>query len=306
MRRPNRSPRVAALCLQGSPVRDGEQNDDRARLVTAVAKMLHEHPELHPLDALVFPGGFFWIEGHLSRSSLERRRRHLEQQAVVLAITDTLWALEHLSPGLQLVCGARLATDSSEGRLDDVSFGFGHDGLRAETRWLRPRGRHQRCLIDDEYRLTDRFLPLPNGSVALLSPAYDLLEVSAGPAANKAQGDALADWARLVADRAPDVALITADRLETTRSAPRSLLGLETASALLDGALAVAGGYVGEAGTARYVQATAGVPRVQLSAAKAGRDRRILLPVRSIPVMAAGLVAELRLYRLPTASPTGR
>lgn len=306
MRRPHRSPRVAALCLQGSPVRDGEQNDDRASLVTAVAKMLHEHPDLHPLDALVFPGGFFWIEGHLSRSSMERRRRYLEQQAVVLAISDTLWALEHLSPGLQLVCGARLATDGSEGRLDDVSFGFGHDGLRAETRWLRPRGRHQRCLIDDEYRLTDRFLPLPNGSVALLSPAYDLLEVSAGPAANKAQGDALADWARLVADRAPDVALITADRLETTRSAPRSLLGLETASALLDGALAVAGGYVGAAGTARYVQATAGVPRAQLSAARAGRDRRILLPVRSIPVMAAGLVAELRLYRLPTASSAGR
>ena len=306
MRRPIRSPRVAALCLQGGPVRDDEQNDDRARLVTALAKGLLEHPELHPLDALVLPGGFFWIEGHLSRSSMERRRRHLEQQTVVQTITDTLWALEHLSPNLQLVCGVRLTTNGSEGRLDEVCFGFGHDGLRAETRWLRPRGRHQRCLIDDEYRLTDRFLQLSNGSVALLSPAYDLLEVSAGPAANKALGDALADWARLVADRAPDVALITADRLETTRSAPRSLLGLETASALLDGALAVAGGYVGTAGTARYVQATAGVPRAQLSSSGAGRDRRMLLPVRSIPVMAAGLIAEVRLYRLPTPSPANR
>lgn len=139
--------------------------------------------------------------------------------------------------------------------------------------------------------------------MAPLSPACDLLEVSAGPAANKALGDALADWARLVVDRAPDVALITADRLETPRSVPRSLLGLETASALLDGALAVAGGYVG---TARYVQATAGVPRAQLSSSGAGRDRRMLLPVRSIPVMAAGLIAEVRLYRLPTAAPAAR
>lgn len=306
MRRPNRSPRVAALCLQGGPVRDGEQNDDRAKLVTAIAKILLEHPEVHPLDALVLPGGFFWVEGHLSRSSLDRRRRHLEQHAVVLAITDTLWALEHLSPGLQLACGARLATNGSEGRLDEVGFGFGHDGLRAESRRLRPQGHHQRCLIDEEYRLTDRFLQLTNGSVALLSPAYDLLEVTAGPAANRALGDALADWARLVADRAPDVALITADRLETYRSAPRSLLGVETASALLGGALAVAGGYVGTPGTTRYVQATAGVPRTQLSSAGAGRDRRVLLPVRSLPVIAAGLVAELRLYRPPTSSPAGR
>ncbi|MFZ5780174.1 MAG: hypothetical protein ACOY4R_08240 [Pseudomonadota bacterium] len=96
MRRPDRSPRLAALCLKANTVGSTKDNAVRSAIFQEVVALLRQHAEWHPLDAIVLPGGFFRLSRALGAAPFVNRKRLVERERFVASITNGLRQLEPL------------------------------------------------------------------------------------------------------------------------------------------------------------------------------------------------------------------
>lgn len=246
-----RAARVVTYLHEGRDMKDATDNKARLAVLREVAEQLAQHPEWHPIDAVVFPGGFL--------SDIPAP----EAAAFV-------GKLAKLSPGLQLVVGI-----DKDG--EQLAVAFDHDGISGMARKIFPVGEDVDgksfapiTLHEQDYSDTNRFITLANGNKALLCVCYDMFglgdtvrgkmdklnkavltedrdgHIFAGKDGRATLRRAFNAHRRMIAQEKPDVALATIHRFaEPGREIFWQRHGIATASAALKGGFAAAAAHVG-------------------------------------------------------------
>jgi predicted amidohydrolase len=290
---------------------------------------LQANAKWHPIDAIVLPGGFFWLSRTLGAASFERRIELISQERFADPITATLRALQQLSPGLRLIVGIRAKPSDRRERTEQASVAFDLNGVIGVARKIFPtygetRGRRFMSPVLDDFRSEERFVALPNGSLALLNSCYDLFgtaDLATGRLARRAiiralrtkrrrlsenddvfrasRDESLRAFSELVAAKAPDVLLATIHAFQRAGlDGYWQRHGIARASAGFRGALTV--------GAAHFLEGLPQADGSTLSASKvpkreldAGVSRRAhaLAPLFSAPLITSGASGLLRIFQ---------
>jgi len=330
MRRPTRSPRLATLCLQGNTAASTKDNAARVPLLKRVVHVLRQERAWHPIDALVLPGGFFWLSRSLGATTFAQRRALVSAERFTADITAALAQLQELSPGIRLVTGVMAQPRNKTERTEQACLAFDQTGLIGAGRKMFPtqaesRGRRFMTPFADDYRSSERFVDLPNGSLAALHSCYDLFgtadhgsgggarrsairvlrdnggRVEQGHEGFRASRDSsLAAWADLVAANAPDVLVATIHAFERPGlDGYWQRHGIARASAAHGGALTIgAAHFLDSLPRDGSTLAAYGVPKRELSA---GVSRRAhgLTALHAGVVAVQGMTALLRVFEPP-------
>lgn len=327
MRRPHRSPRLATLCVHGGTAASTAHNDERIDLLEALVRTLKTQRAWHPLDAILLPGGFFWLSKTLGTADFARRSSTILQERFSSAIVRGLTELHALSPGVKLVTGVMARPRSKSERTEQACIAFGLSGVVGVARKMFPthaesRGRRFMSPVTSDYSSSERFVDLPNGSIAALHSCYDLFgtaDIGTGTAARRASIRALCDaggrmtendarfracraaniasWTDLMAAKKPDVLLTSIHAFERPGlDGYWQRHGIARASAAFGGAVSL--------GAAHFLErlpsdgstlAAWAVPKRELSMGVSRRAHR-LAAVRSLPVTTERMESLLRLF----------
>lgn len=330
MRRPTRSPRLATLCLQGNTATTTRDNAARTSVLEEVVRVLQRQRTWHPIDALVLPGGFFRLSKSLGATSFERRRNLIAGERFAAVVTAALKQLQELSPGIRLVTGVMAQPRDNTERTEQACLAFDQTGLVGAARKIFPtqaesRGRRFMRPFIDDYRSSNRFVDLPNGSLAALHSCYDLFgtaDIGSGGGTRRAaikalrqQGGRLVEghesfrasrdrcleaWADLVSSWAPDVLLATIHAFERPGlDGYWQRHGIARASAAHGGALTIgAAHFLDSLPKEGSTLAAYGVPKRELSAG-VSRRAHSLAALDSAAVTVQGMDGLLRVFEPP-------
>lgn len=327
MRRPKRSPRLATLCVHGDTAASTRHNKDRVDLLEAMGSVLKEHGAWHPIDAILLPGGFFWLSKALGAADFGRRSTAIAQERFSSAVTRVLTDLHTLSPGVKLVTGVMARPRNKSERVEQACIAFDRNGIVGVARKMFPthaesRGRRFMSPVTQDYSSSERFVDLPNGSVAALHSCYDLFgsaDIGTGTGTRRsairtlrdargrltendeefhARRDAgIAAWAELMAGKNPDVLLTSIHAFERPGlDGYWQRHGIARASAAFGGAMSLGAAHFLEClPTEGSTLAAWAVPRKELSA---GVSRRAysLAATKIVPVSTQRTDALLRLF----------
>jgi hypothetical protein len=284
--------------VQGYTAASTSDNANRISIIEELVSTLRTRADWHPIDAIVLPGGFFWLSRVLGYTTFERRRDLISQERVIGAVRSALKQLQELSPGIRLVTGVMAQPRDKNERTEQACLAFDQMGLIGAARKMFPthnesRGRRFMTPFADDYRSSKRFVDLPNGSLAALHSCYDLfgtadigsvggarraaIRVLRQPEGRLAEGHedfkarrdgSLGAWADLVASKAPDVLLATIHAFEKPGlDGYWQRHGIARASAAHGGALTIGAAHFLESlPRGSSTLAAYGVPKRELSA----------------------------------------
>lgn len=335
MRRPTRSPRLATLCVLGNTAASAQDNKARIGLLHALEKTLQEHRNWHPLDAILLPGGFFWLSTALETAPFDQRTKKIERSPFAAEIFGFLSRLSEGSPGLKLVTGVMAQPRDKRERTEQACIAFDQRAVVGISRKIFPthaesRGRRVMSPVATDYSSPNRFIELANGSTAALHACYDLFgtaDLGTSADTRRAAIRTLRDVQGRSTERDEGFRSRRAERIvvwhaSLRRQSPDVLLtsihgfqrpgldgywqrhGIARASAALGGALTVGAAHFQE--SLPQTGSTLAACRVPRAALAAGVSRRAysLAPSASSPVSAQGLDGLLRVFE-PTAPPSG-
>lgn len=330
MRRPHRSPRLATLCLQAGTADTTKDNAVRISVLEETITHIIAS-NWHPLDAILLPGGFFRLSRTLGALPFDQRKNVIEGERFAAAIKRLLQRLEGEGTHAPLIFGVTAAPRQRAERTEQACIAFDGRGAIGVARKMFPtsaetRGRRYMSPCVADYSAEERFISLPNGSVAMLNSCYDLfgaadtarggdarrLAIRAlrqGPAhithrdaAFRATRDAaIATWKEMVAQRQPDVLMASIHAFERPGlDGYWQRHGIARASAAFQGALAIGAAHFLDAlPTLGSPLAAARVPRAALTAG-VNRAAYALPPTDHLSwTTKAGINALLRLF-VPT------
>jgi len=315
---------------KGNTATSTRDNAARTIILEEAVRVLKQQRALHPIDALVLPGGFFRLSKSLGPTSFEQRRTLISGERFTAAITAALEKLQKLSPGIRLVTGVMAQPRDKTERIEQACLAFDYTGLVGAARkmfptWAESRGRRFMTPFVDDYRSSARFIELPNGSLAGLHSCYDLFgtaDVGGGGSGRRTAIRALRDqscrlllgdegfgasrdrclvaWADLVASKAPDVLLATIHAFERPGlDGYWQRHGIARASAAHGGALTIgAAHFLDSLPKEGSTLAAYGVPKRELSAG-VSRRAHSLAALHSATVTAQGMNAVLRVFEPP-------
>lgn len=330
MRRPHRSPRLATLCLQAGTA--DTTKDNAARISILEETITHIiASNWHPLDAVLLPGGFFRLSRTLGALPFDQRKNVIEAERFTGVIRRLLQRLEDASPQARLIFGVTATPRHRAERTEQACIAFDSGGVIGAARKMFPtsaetRGRRYMSPCVDDYSADERFISLPNGSVAMLNSCYDLfgaadtatggdarrLAIRAlrqGPehmthrdVAFRATRDAaIATWKETVAQKQPDVLVASIHAFERPGlDGYWQRHGIARASAAFQGALAIgAAHFLDSLPTRGSPLAAARVPRAALTAG-VNRAAYALPPADHLSwTTQTGINALLRLFVAP-------
>lgn len=327
MRRPNRSPRLATLCVHGDTAASTTHNDERIELLESLVLVLSEHRAWHPLDAILLPGGFFWLSKALGTADFGRRSAAIAQERFSSSVIRALTELHTLSPGVKIVTGVMARPRNKSERTEQACIAFGLSGVVGLARKMFPthaesRGRRFMSPVTNDYSSSERFIDLPNGSIGALHSCYDLFgtaDIGTGTGTRRAAIRTLRDargrmtendegfhkrrdagisaWADLMAAKKPDVLLTSIHAFERPGlDGYWQRHGIARASAAFNGAMSLGAAHFLESlPEGRSTLAAWAVPKSELSAGVSRRAHS--LPASKIlPVSTPRTKALLRLY----------
>lgn len=298
MRRPERSPRLATLCVHGDTAASTRHNHERVELLKELVRVLKEHRAWHPLDAILLPGGFFWLSKALGAADFGRRSTFIGQERFSAAVIRALTELHALSPCVKLVTGVMARPRSKSERVEQACIAFDRGGIVGLARKMFPthaesRGRRFMSPVMSDYNASERFVDLPNGSIAALHSCYDLFgtaDIGTGTGTRRsairtlrdargrltendeefcATRDAgIAAWADLMAAKKPDVLLTSIHAFERPGlDGYWQRHGIARASAAFEGAMSLGAAHFLEClPTEGSTLAAWAVPKKELSA----------------------------------------
>lgn len=331
MRRPTRSPRLATLCVLGDTAASTRDNNDRITLLEELVRILKEHRAWHPLDAILLPGGFFWLSKALGTANFEQRSAAIGQERFASAVTSLLTHLQTLSPGVKLVTGVMARPRNKTERIEQACIALDHHGVAAVARKIFPthaeaRGRRFMSPIADDYSSPQRFVDLPNGSIAALHSCYDLFgtaDIGTGTGTRRSairtlrssrgrltendedfhsnRDSGIAAWADLMAAKQPDVLMTSIHAFERPGlDGYWQRHGIARASAAFAGALSLGAAHFLEyLPTEGSTLAADGVPKRELTTG-VSRRAHSLAAIKTLPVSTGRTEALLRLFIPPS------
>lgn len=290
-----RSPRIVTFCPIGRTASPGSQGRRRMVLMRrAVEQLVERH--WAPIDAVLFPGGYFRSASFVGDLPYDERVDVLKREPFVQAAIEICGSqLDELIPGAALIFGVDTDHPSSKLHGDHLAVACTSRGIAAVGRKIFPtttdtrRGRPSYVPADIDFSQSSRFLTLPNGSRALLCACYDAFGVAERPGAVTIRSHAirhllsdglvvdgwdaefadvrkncLAAWRRRLSRERPDVVLTAIHGFaQPGREGYWQRHGIALASAALDGALSVGAAHFRHALPLRAEQsplAAAGVP----------------------------------------------
>lgn len=330
MRGPNRSPRIAALCVLGKRAHQVSVNKPRSDLLIAAARAIANDPEWANLDALLLPGAFFRLSGYIGDKKHPTRVRLLGKEGFMPAVREAVAILAEASPGSLVVFGADSASPRRWEFGDQLCLGVGADGIVGLARKIIPSNPdtihckrvYAPSLAD--YASPHRFVTLPSGHKAALCSCFDMFGICNDPIMLKKRGmpirdlwlangncprveepgfkplreQALGQWQALLDEHRPTLALSAIHAFKQPgRDGYWQRHGIAVASAALQGGFAVGAAHF-EAKLPSAKQSTLasfGVPAsVIAEGPKRGPHRAS--PISTKTIEARGQSALLRLF----------
>lgn len=331
MRRPNRSPRIAALCLLGKRAQRLSLNKPRGKLLLAAARAITEEPVWQGLDALLLPGAYFRLKGYLGARKHPARVKLLAKEGFMPAVLEAAALLQAGSPGALVVFGA----DSSAPRRwefgDQLCVAVGADGIAGLARKIIAVDQDtihcKRVYVPvmADYASPHRFVILPSGHKAALCSCFDMFGICADAAMLAKRGlpirdlwlpygkcprveepgfkplreQALGQWHALLKEHKPTVALSAIHSFKLPgRDGYWQRHGLAVASASIGGGLAVGAAHFEERlpGPNQSTLAAFDVPASVLAEGPKRSPHRAV-PIAAKTIEAGGQTALLRLFQ---------
>ncbi|MEL3891656.1 hypothetical protein V6B08_15360 [Ferrovibrio sp. MS7] len=330
MRGPNRSPRIAALCVLGKRAHRVAINKPRARLLLAAAQAIAEDPEWHGLDALLLPGAFFRASAYLGGKKHPARVKLLAKEGFMPAVREAVAILAEASPGSLVVFGVDSASPRRWEFGDQLCIAVGADGITGLARKIIPADQdtihckrvYVPALVD--YASPHRFVILPSGHKAALCSCFDMFGICGDPGMLKQRGSpirdlwlpngkcprveepgfkplreqALREWQALLDEHHPTLALAAIHAFKQPgRDGYWQRHGLAVASAALRGGLAIGAAHF-EAKLPSAKQSTLAAMNVPASVVAEGPKRgpHRAMPLAAKTIQAGSQAALLRLY----------
>lgn len=266
-----RPPRIATVCALGRTTKHPKHNGRSIRLLDQVVDAVISCVDWHPVDAIVFPGGFFRSPVYVGNQFHSERAAALEATDFGRAVMAAAYRLDAAVPSALIVVGIDSVPYSSEDQGDQMCVAFSPYGVIGIGRKVWPAdgdtnwdGRPPVVCYPADFGSPHRIVTLANGSRALLCACYDVFgvaEANIGPTARiryirylaadqrydgtdadfvAARRRLVVEWGQLLADQRVDVALAAVHRFQQPgRDIFWQRHGLATASAALGGGLAV-------------------------------------------------------------------
>lgn len=294
-----RPPRVVTVCVQGRKPSRLSRNARASLLLDQAVDAVISRVDWHPVDAIVFPGGFFRSPVYVGNHPHSERAAALEAADFGQAVIAAAYRLDAAHPGALIVVGIDSVPYSSDDHGDQLCVAFSPYGVIGIGRKVWPAdgdtnwdGRPPVVCYPADFGSPHRIVTLANGSRALLCACYDVFGVAEaliGPTARMryirylapdqlddgagfvaVRRSLVAEWRQLLADQRVDVVLTAVHRFQQPgRDIFWQRHGLATASAALGGGLAVGAAFFTDRlpdGRDRWSSplAACGVPREHL------------------------------------------
>lgn len=329
-----RSPRIVTFCPIGGPARPRSRGRRRVSLLRQAVMELRRRDHWAPVDALLFPGGFFRSSTFVGDRPHAERIQLLERERFLQGAMDICRAeLDKFTPGAALVFGVDTNHPSSELHGDQLTVACRSRGIVAIGRKIFPTTKDTQpgrpCFVpaDIDYSGSSRFLTLPNGSQALLCACYDAFGMPEQPTAMSIRSRAvrrlfsdgvlvdggnaefadlrracLAAWVRRLRHEKPDIVLTAIHGFKRPgREGYWQRHGIALASAALGGALSVGAAHFKHVLPMRDEQAPLAATAVPRRHLLDGSHRRMWrhYPAESLAVFDPGdnrAAGVLRLY----------
>jgi len=167
------------------------QNQNRAELVAAVVRRIRGQPSWDPIDAVLFPAGFFRLCGWFGPLPADDRLDLANASAELDVCTVAARKLGRRSPGCLIVAGVDTGNSPLRWRGDQMIAAFDATGMIRLARKIFPvdgdTNSHTKppyLLFRADTNADDRTVRLPNGELAILSACYDAFvfsELAIGP-----------------------------------------------------------------------------------------------------------------------------
>jgi hypothetical protein len=266
-----RPPRVVTVCALGRKPKRPKHNGRSIRLLVQVVNEVISRVDWHPVDAIVFPGGFFRSPVYVGNQSHSERAAALEALDFGQAVMAAAYRLDAAHPGALIVVGIDSVPFSSDDHGDQMCVAFSPYGVIGIGRKVWPAdgdtnwdGRPPVVCYPADFSSPHRIITLANGNRALLCACYDVFGVAeaiVGPTTRlryirylaldqrydgvsagflAVRRRLVAKWGQLLADQWVDVVLTAVHRFQQPgRDIFWQRHGLATASAALGGGLAV-------------------------------------------------------------------
>jgi hypothetical protein len=103
-----RPPRVVTVCVLGRKPTRVDRNARTSSLLDEVVDAVISRVDWHPVDAIVFPGGFFRSPLYVGNRSHSERAAALEATDFGQAVMAAAYRLDAAVPGALIVVGYRL------------------------------------------------------------------------------------------------------------------------------------------------------------------------------------------------------
>lgn len=194
--------RIATVCLLGSPARRTSANAAKLDVVQRVVSAIVREG-WRELDAIVFPGGTFFLSDHIG--PLTRKDRYAAIRATEFSKTAVKLCgeLSASSTGLHLIAGLLSPHGPGYSTGDQVAVAWTAAGIAGMGRKVFPSPpeisdpRRHFVTYRSDYDSQDRIITLASGQPALLCACYDLFGVPEAPHYRSVR----ADYIRHVSDR---------------------------------------------------------------------------------------------------------
>lgn len=178
---------IASVCVTGEPATQARTNTTRARLLERIVAAITAQQEEtgRHADAVLLPGGYFYLPERIEAADFTTRRAALEAAPFA---ADCRKAAEKLPEGAYLVVGIDGARRQST-PLDQWCVAWTPEGVAGLGRKIFPTDGEAEQLVvyESDFAARERAITLASGRRALLCACYDMFGVSEPHQANRAR-----------------------------------------------------------------------------------------------------------------------
>ncbi len=187
----SRPARIVTVCVAGRPVAQERHNENRVELVSAVVHHIRKRPDWDPIDAVLFPAGYFRLASWFGPLAAAEREELLAEAESLQVCRAAAGKLSRRSPGCLVVAGVDTNKPNWGWRGDQLVVAYNAGGLAGVARKIFPvngdtdgDGRAPYLLFEQDADGPGRIVRLANGDNAVLSACYDAFvfcELAVGP-----------------------------------------------------------------------------------------------------------------------------
>lgn len=187
--------RIVSVCILGQPIKDTRANAERQELLQKAICEIGNRGWSN-LDAIVLPGGFFYLDQYFGPLSYTERVAALENTSFHNICTDSCHCLSQNSPGMVIAIGVDTVEPGNPAGFwgDQLCIAWNEKGIVGIGRKVFPvspprnqdykeendESVHYICYAED-YRDRNRIVSLANGANTVICACYDIFGCAENP-----------------------------------------------------------------------------------------------------------------------------